>query len=50
MDFANQLPERPAGHAPQHVEDGELESGQRQSEGDSVVAEVELIDKDLLHD
>ncbi len=50
VDVANQLPEGAAGHAPEEIEDGKFNGGQRQAERDAVVAKVESIDVDLLQE
>src|ERR1051326_1673884 len=50
IDIANQLADGLAGNAPEHVENGELNRGQRCPDGNAVVTEIEIVDEDLFQE
>ena len=50
MDIPDQLAHGLVGDASQHVEDRELDRGQRDADGHAVVSEIEAVDEDLFQE
>src|SRR5208337_2889445 len=50
LDVPNQLAHGLVGDASQHVEDRKLDRGQRRANGNTVVPEIEAVDKDLFQE